>query len=182
MRQFLKNILLILVFAAIYYLLELFFKTTTPKYPIHISMAHPFMVFISIVISPWIGGISIALGSLLLQILYGQTHINWVVIICPFLNCVSIGYLMKRIDLGKEYFGWKLIAQFIKIQSAATFVCWVIIYPILNVVMRKKNYLTYLNRGFWQSLGFILSCGVATTLFLMLYVRSQFTEANFYRS
>ncbi len=182
MRQFLKNILLILVFAAIYYLLEQFFKTTTSNYPIHISMAHPFMVFISIVISPWIGGISTALGSLMLQILYGQTHINWVVIICPFLNCVSIGFLMKRIDLGKEYFGLKLISRFIKLQFLATSVCWVIIYPLLNVLIRRKNYLTYLNRGFWQSLGFTLSCGVATTLFLMLYVRSQFTEANFYRS
>lgn len=182
MRQFLKNIILILVFAGIYYLLETYFSTKMPGNPIHITIAHPFMVFISIVVGPWIGGIGIAIGSLFLQIQHGQTIINWVVIICPFLNCLSIGYMMKSIDLQNEYFGWKLITRFNKIQVFATFVCWVIIYPLLNVLMRQQKYLTYLNRGFWQSLGFILSCGIATTLFLMLHVRSRFNEANFYRS
>ncbi len=182
MREFLKKFLLIVVFAVIYYLLERYFSTKTPGTPIHISIAHPFMVFISIVIDPWIGGIGIAIGSLILQIQHGQSIINWVVIICPFLNCLSIGYMMKSIDLGNEYFGRKLIYRFFKIQITATFVCWVIIYPLLNVLMRQKRYITYLSRGFWQSLGFILSCGIATTLFLMLYARSRFTEANFYRS
>ena len=186
MREFLKKTLLILAFAVIYYLLEEYFNTKistkTPGTPIHITIAHPFMVFISIVIDSWVGGIGIAIGSLILQIQHGQSIINWVVVICPFLNCLSIGYMMKSIDLRNEYFGRKLIYRFFKIQIISTFVCWVIIYPLLNVLMWHKGYLTYLSRGFWQSLGFILSCGIATTLFLMLYARSRFTEANFYRS
>ena len=161
-------------------MLELFLGADTPVKQINISVGFPFLVFLSIVINPYLGGLGLALGNFI--VLYILENIDWGIIICSFLNCVTIGFVMKKINLRNEFFGRDQIIFFNRVQIASNLVYWTGLYPVFKFLVMHGDYLKTLSWGAWQTFGNTLSCLLATTMFLVLYSRSQYTEANFYRS
>ena len=161
-------------------MLELFLGADTPVKRINISVGFSFLVFLSIVLNPFLAGFGLALGNFI--VLYILENIDWGIIICSFLNCVSIGFKMKKFNLRNEFFGRDQIVYFNRVQIVSNLLCWAGLYPLYKFLVMHGDYLKTLTWGLWQTFGNTLSCLLATTLFIVLYSRSQFTEANFYRS
>ena len=185
MRTFIKNVLLIILFAGAYFVLEVFLGADTPVKQIDISVGFPFLVFLSIVINPFLGALGLALGNfIVLYTLANQIigNVDWGIIICSFLNCISISLAMKKINLRNEFFGRDQIIYFNRVQIVSNLFYWAGLYPLFKFLLKHGEYLKTLSWGMWQAFGNTLSCLLAATLFIVLYSRSQYTEANFYRS
>ena len=180
MSPLLKNILRIIFYGIVFFIIDYFLESANAIRQIQFSYSYPVMVFISVVFGPYVGGFGIALGLLLKQI--GEHSLDILYIFCSFLNCFSIGYYMRYLDIQNGFFERSDMAKFNMYQLASNFVCWNLIYAVLSHFIYHTNLWEVLQKGFWQALGNFLSNLVAASIFLALYARSRVSAANFYRN
>ena len=180
MNSTLKKTLQVLFYGACFYLLNRFLLTEAAIAMIRFNYSHPFIVFISVIRGPWLGGFGYALGEFLTEI--GKDSFDWIAIACSFLNCFSIGICMKSVDIHMGFFEKKDIIRFNNIQLIFNLACWSILYPVLSSFFMHIDLKIAFSQGIWKSIGFYISDLTATTLFLVLYARTRVSEANFYRN
>ena len=182
MKSILNNFFRILLYGSVFYLLDRFLSAGTIISRIRFNYSHPFIVFISVIRGPWIGGFSFALGEFLTEI--GGESFDWLAIICSFLNCFLIGKSIKNDEIYMGFFDKKDIIHFNNTHLLFNLICWTLIYPLVShfLLHSSTNLFASLSQGFWKSTGFYISDLIAATLFLMLYSRTRITEANFYRN
>ena len=180
MSRFTKNILYILLYGIIFFLIEKFISFTGVISYLNFSYSQPVMVFLSIIQPPLVGGLGAALGSFLIQI--GENGYDWIMILCFFINCASIGWGMRNQKVNKGFFERREISRFFKIQLVSNFVTWWLIYPLLSLLIYHTDLKTALDEGFRSALGYFISDMLISTLFLTLYAQSRFSKANFYRN
>ena len=181
MTSIIKKLLYIIIFAVIYFVLERFMRITTALEYIHFSYSHPLLNAVSIIIGPFVGSFASGLGEFLV---YWSQNLptDWGSVLCSFLNCGTVGFLMKNVDIKSGFFMRTDIKRYNISQFTSTFVCWSIIYPIFNVLMKVKDFQSSFNYGFGHFVGIGLTNFVAGTLMLTLYAKNRISAANFYRS
>ncbi len=180
MNRFTKNILYILLYGIIFYLIEKFINSTGVISYFSYSYSQPIMVFLSIIRPPLVGGFSAALGSFLIQI--GKNTYDWILILCFFINCASIRWGMRNQKINNGFFERGDISRFSKVQLASNLVTWWLIYPLLSMLISHAELKPALDEGFRNALGYFISDMLISTLFLSLYAQSRFSKANFYRN
>lgn len=180
MSPFIKNILRIICYGGVYFIFERFLVMGGPVRNITVSCTYPFLVFISVVNGPLVGGLSAALGKYLIQI--NAPSVDWILIICAFLNCAWIARGMKDVGIRNGVFNRIDILHFNNVQLLSNIVCWVLVYPLLTHFLLKVNLMEVFQSGIWTALGYFLSDVIAATLFLAIYAQSRMTAVNFYRN
>ena len=180
MGNILKKILYIVLAGGIFFVLSKYLSPHPDSVKFYFTYAHPLMLFIAIVVDPLVGGLGFALGVFFLLI--GTEPIDWIAIVCAFLNAASVGYFMPTEDLHNGFFFRKSIMIFNTIQTGSNFLCWGLIYPLLTWLIYHEPFLELVDVGLRYALSFSLSCLVFCTLHLEMYARSRFSAANFYRS
>lgn len=179
MRSFSKNLLIIIIGAGIYCVLERFVGISTSLDGVRITYAQPFIIWLSVLAGPLIGGITGGIGELLSQI--GGPALDLSMVICTILNCSVIGFFTRKIDVNKGFFGKNEVFLFDKVQIISNFIIWEIPYTAIKVLIYRENLSAALERGFWIALNNSISCMLITSLFLALYAEARMTAANFYR-
>ena len=179
MRSFGKNVVIILFAAGIYCVLERFVGISTSLDGIRITYAQPFIIWVSVLTGPLIGGITGGIGEILSQ--FGDPAWDWSMVICTILNCAAIGFFTRKIDINSGFFDRNDILYFDKVQVISNFFIWEIPYPALNFWLRGEELRIALGRGFWIAMNNSISCMMITSLFLALYAKTRMTAANFYR-
>lgn len=179
MRPLSKKIIVIVFAAGLYCVLERFSGISTSLESLRITYAQPFIVWVSVLGGPLIGGIAGGIGELISQI--WNPEWDWPVVLCTILNCAAIGFFTNKIDVNSGFFGRNDIFYFEKVQIISNLIVWEIPYTALNMWLREENWTVSLYRGFWIALNNLVSCMMLTSLFLALYVKSRMTAANFYR-
>ena len=179
MRLFVKRVFIILLAAGIYCLLERFVGISTSLEGVRITYAQPFIVWVSVLTGPLIGGITGGIGEFLSQI--GTPAWDWTTIICTILNCTVIGFFSRKIDVNNGFLSRNDIFYFNKVQVISNFIVWEIPYTALNILIYGEELSAALGRGFWIALNNSISCMMITSLFLALYAKTRITAANFYR-
>ena len=179
MRPFTKKILVIIIAAVIYCVLERFIGISTSVDSIRITYAQPFIVWISVLAGPVVGGFSGGLGELLSQV--EAAAMDYVTVVCTILNCVVIGYFTRNIDVKNGFFERNEVYNFEKVQVFSCFGVWGILFAVLNALINKEKFWMALGRGFWIGMNNSISCMLLTSLLLSLYAKTRMTAANFYR-
>lgn len=180
MRPLLKKLFFSLLAAGNYYVIIRFLSPRPAGNIFYFSYAQPYMVFLSIVVDPLVGGLGFALGEMLGMI--GGNNFDIFFLFCCFLNGGSIGLLFPPKELNQGYFPKKDIVQFNSIQTVSNFVVWALFYPLYLWLFKGIGFVEVHTLGLRYALGFSISCLVAGSLFLAIYAQSRFSEANFYRS
>lgn len=175
-----KNILRIFFYGFIFFVIEHFFEIRDTITRIQFSFSNPLMVFVSVVCGPVVGALSIAFG----QFLELSTHHNtdWIFILLSALNCASIGYGMRKVDIHNGFFDRSDVTHFNKVQILSNLICWILLRPLLIHFVYHTNIIQELEKGFWMVMGYFISNSIVATIFLALYARSRVTAANFYRN
>ena len=179
MHRITKKVLTILFAAGIYCVLERFIGISTYLDVVRITYAQPFIVWVSVLTGPLIGGITGGIGELLSQV--GDPGWDWPTIVCTILNCTAIGFFTREIDVNSGFFDKNEIIYFNKIQLFSNFIVWEILYSALNFWLNGEKLRVVLARGFWIAMNNSISCMMITSLFLALYTKTRMTAANFYR-
>ena len=179
MRPTVKKVFVILFAAGIYCVLERFVGISTSLDGVRITYAQPFIIWVSVLNGPLIGGITGGIGEFLSQI--WDPARDWATVICTILNCAAIGFFTRKIDVNSGFFDREDIFYFDKVQVLSNFIVWAIPYTVLNIRLNGEGLRTALARGFWIALNNSISCMIITSLFLALYAKTRMTAANFYR-
>ena len=179
MRSLARKILTIIIGAGIYCVLERFVGISTSLDGVRITYAQHFIIWVSVLTGPVIGGITGGIGEALSQI--GLPSLDWITVFCTVLNCVAIGYFTRNLDVNNGFCNRNDIFYFEKVQMISNFLVWEIPYTALNVLVCREKIAIALYRGFWISLNNSISCMLLTSLFLSLYAKTRMSAANFYR-
>ena len=180
MKNFLKKLFTIILFAGVYFVLERYVKIPTAFKFIPFSYAHPTVSFASVINGPFIGAISSGLGELLTMI--GKESIDWPAVFCALLNCASIGFSMAKNKISDGFFFRKEQLRFAVSQMISNIGCWAVLYPILSKIFMHTDFQSAFNYGFGKAIGMSITNLIAGTLFLSLYARTRISAGNFYRS
>lgn len=180
MRSLLKKLFYSVIAGGAYFLIIRFLSPRPAESTFYFSYAQPFMVFLSIVVDPIVGGLGFALGEYLAMI--GGNNIDGFFLFCCFLNGAGIGLFFSPNDLRQGFFSKKDIIQFNSIQLLSNFIVWSFFYPLYLRMFKGTDFVSMHVMGLRYALGFSISCLVAGSLFLAIYAQSRFSEANFYRS
>lgn len=180
MRSFINKVLIVVFAASIYCVLERFEGISTSLESVRITYSQPFIVWISVLSGPLIGGISGGIGEVISQI--GKVAWDWTKVLCTILNCAMIGFFTRKIDVKGGFFNRNDFFTFDQVQFISNFIVWEIPYTVLNMWLNKEELTMPLARGFWIALNYSISCMMLTSLFLALYSKTRMTAANFYRN
>lgn len=180
MSKLFKNVLLILLYGALFFLLERYLTEKTGINGVQYTFSHPLLAFVSVIEGPLIGGFGFAVGELFLQI--GSRNIDWIRIICSFLNCAMIGWLTDTTNIKRGIFERGDALRFNRTQLLSNLVCWMLLYPLLVHLIEKETLFPLMQREFWVMLGYVISDLISATIFLSLYARSRISLENFYRN
>ena len=180
MKITVKGIIIIFVSIGVYTILDLATGIATPFGDIHITYAHPFLVFISAVAGPITGAITGFVGQMIVQT--RKTYLDWPATITIVLNCLSIGIFTLRMRIKEGIFEGKDFMQFNQVQIISNILSWAVIHPLLSHFLLKQDLARALREGGYTALHYVISCTLISSLFIAIYARSQITPQNFYRN
>ncbi|MBR6088532.1 MAG: ECF transporter S component [Anaerolineaceae bacterium] len=180
MKEFLKKVLLIILFAGLFYFFERYRFILASEKHFHLCYSHPLLNFASVIFGPVIGGLAITLGMFFLHINEGP--VRWLLMGCALLNCASIGFLMRKIDIKNGFFYRKDVIYFNFVQASSNYLIWWLIFPALHTLILHEPFRKYFEEGFIYALCLSISSSIVATMFLTLYSRARFSEANFYQN
>ena len=179
MNQILKSIRNIILFGLLYFLLKRYADVFTASIKITISYALAFIFFVSVIHGPIIGAGAAALGTLIYQTV--TNTFDWMIISCMAADCIFIGFFMSYLNIREGFFEKKDAVNFNNFQLLSHTICWIIFYPLLVYFILQEPLLETMMNGFFEVLGYYISCLIITTLLLDIYAQTRISEANFYR-